>query len=176
MHDPTCRCSGVPEDSAEHFVSVAASPLKGTAEHGTLSARTDPPEHLAPPAGRGSAARSTSNPEPSALLDALLDLVAERLASRLSPAPVDELVPLTAEALAKMGLEARAVHRLVVNGALKTVAIGRRRFTRRSYLLALVDTLPAVEHRNTKPAKVTAPQSDLEIAVAKSAARRARRA
>jgi hypothetical protein len=90
---------------------------------------------------------------------------------RLDAQAADELVRL-----ADVDLEAKAKARLVRDGSLKVVRIGRELFTKRSYLLALVDELPA--HR---PADVAEPEaeelrSDLEIAVARASKRRGRRA
>lgn len=55
--------------------------------------------------------------------------------------PRDELVAICAEGLEPYGLELRAVQTLIAEGRLRAVQIGRRRFTKRSYLLALVDEL-----------------------------------
>jgi hypothetical protein len=56
----------------------------------------------------------------------------------------DELVPITQADLEPFGLELRPIRRLIAAGKLRVVEIGRRRFTKRSFLLALVDELPAV--------------------------------
>jgi hypothetical protein len=68
--------------------------------------------------------------------------------------PTDTLVAIAAEPLAVYGLELKPVLRLADDGALKTVAIGRRRFTKLSYLLALVDTLPAANAVNEEESSV----------------------
>ncbi|HLK40593.1 MAG TPA: hypothetical protein VKU41_27765 [Polyangiaceae bacterium] len=100
----------------------------------------------------------------SAIVGAIADAVAARLGAR------DELVPLDAQSLAAYGLEHNAVARLVAAGKLRAVRIGRRNFTRRSYLLALVDELPQV--RRTRDTEDDAPErDDLGEAVAKMAAR-----
>ncbi len=85
---------------------------------------------------------------------------------RLDAQPVDELVAIAAEPLAALGLELRAVQTLVAEGRLRAVQIGRRRFTRRSYLLALVDELEvATAEPKAKPADV------LTLAASKAARR-----
>jgi hypothetical protein len=55
---------------------------------------------------------------------------------------VDELVPITPEALAPRHLEHRSVVRLAEKGELRTIRIGRRRYTRASWLAELADKLP----------------------------------
>jgi hypothetical protein len=55
----------------------------------------------------------------------------------------DDLVPLTHEALAERQLEHRAVVRLAESGELRTVKIGRRRYTRASWLADLAGKLAA---------------------------------
>jgi hypothetical protein len=82
---------------------------------------------------------------------------------RAAAAPADELIPVTATALEPLQLEYRPVVALAQSGTLRTVWIGRRRYTKRSWLLALADELPA--------ATQTAPDDDLAIAAAKRAAR-----
>ena len=88
--------------------------------------------------------------------------------------PPDSLVPIAGKPLSELGLELRAVQRLIAVGWLRVVAIGRRRFTKRSYLLALVDELRPVgpKARKDEPEKV----DELAVAVALAAARRAKRA
>jgi hypothetical protein len=98
----------------------------------------------------------------------LLDALAERVAARLGDR--DELVAVAAKPLAALGLELRAIQRLVADGKLRAVRIGRRVFTRRAYLLALVDELApatAADDPEEEP-------DELAIAVAKAAQRRAR--
>lgn len=100
------------------------------------------------------------------LVGALANAVAARLGDR------DELVPLSPAPLAAMGLEHAAVLRLVAEGRLRAVTIGRRRFTKRSYLLALVDELP-VAKRGPGPAPDR--RDALREAVEAMARRRARK-
>ena len=76
----------------------------------------------------------------------------------------DGLVPVTAEGLAAEGLEYRPIVALAQAGTLRTVWIGRKRYTRKSWLVALADKLP--------PATAEVPDDD----VANAARRRARRA
>jgi len=83
----------------------------------------------------------------------------------------DALVAIAAKPLAALGLELRAVQRLIADGRLRAVAIGRRRFTRKSYLLALVDELSPVAPTR----RDDEPEDDLLVAVARAAARRAKR-
>ncbi len=77
----------------------------------------------------------------------------------------DELVPLTPEALAALGLEHRPVVRLVERGELASIKIGRRRYTRRSWLAQLAEKTPIV------PSRPAVPKDDLLDAVRKRAAR-----
>jgi hypothetical protein len=86
---------------------------------------------------------------------------------RLAAQPVDELVAVCAEGLAPFGLELRAVQSLIAEGKLRAVQIGRRRFTKRSLLLALVDELEvhAAPERDAKAADV------LTLAASKAARR-----
>jgi hypothetical protein len=96
----------------------------------------------------------------------LADAVAARLGDR------DELVALSPAPLAAMGLEHAAVLRLVATGNLKAVKVGRRVFTKRSYLLSLVDELPPVRQRGP----TVAPGDALREALAKIAERQRRKA
>ncbi|HEY1695816.1 MAG TPA: hypothetical protein VGG39_26795 [Polyangiaceae bacterium] len=77
--------------------------------------------------------------------------------------PVDALIPLSAAGLRPYGVELKPAVRLADEGTLRTVEIGRRRFTTLRHLLALVDLLP--------PAK--APEAEDDVAAA--ARKRARR-
>ncbi len=79
--------------------------------------------------------------------------------------PADELVQIAREPLAKHGLELKPIQRFINAGTLKVVEVGRRRFTKLSYLLALVDQLPAP--------KSAEPEDDIAAAARKRAARRA---
>ena len=82
--------------------------------------------------------------------------------------PADALVAVAAEPLAALGLEYGPVLRLAQSGELRSVWIGRRRFTKRSWLVALADTLPAATSTPDEP-------DDLRAAVAKAARRQVRR-
>ena len=94
-----------------------------------------------------------------AALDVLLDALDERAPREAG----DELIPVAPDALEPLALEYRAVVALAKEGALRTVWVGRRRYTKRSWLLALADTLPA--------AMDTAPDDELAMAAAKRAVR-----
>jgi hypothetical protein len=59
---------------------------------------------------------------------------------------------------------------------LKVVRIGRELFTKRSYLLALVDALPAHRPADSSEPEAEEARSDLEMAVARASKRRGRRA
>ncbi len=73
---------------------------------------------------------------------------------------------IAAEPLPALGLEHRAVQTLVAECRQLPVHIGRRRITRRSYLLALVDELEvATAEPKAKPADV------LTLAASKAARR-----
>lgn len=85
---------------------------------------------------------------------------------RTDATPSDSLIAIAKEPLAELGLELKAVRKLIADGALRTVAIGRRTFTKTSYLTALVDSLPA--------AKAVGATDDLAIAAQKRAARRSK--
>lgn len=85
---------------------------------------------------------------------------------RTTSAPVDELVPVTADALEPLGLEYAPILAHAQSGVLRTVWIGRRRFTRRSWLLGLAKALP--------PATAEQPDDDIGNAVRKRARRAAR--
>jgi len=103
-----------------------------------------------------------------AILEQLVDLLAERVASRLGDR--DELVPIAAKEIGALGLELRAVQRLIAEGKLRAVDIGRRRFTTRARLLALVNELPAVGPHEQDP-----PADELLEATRKAAERRSRK-
>jgi hypothetical protein len=81
--------------------------------------------------------------------------------------PADRLVPVERVALRELGLEERAIRRLVEGGELRAVTIGRRRFTRLSYLLSLVDELPQARAH-------VEPVDDIEAAARKRARRAGR--
>lgn len=103
-------------------------------------------------------------------LAGLIDALAARLADRLGVP--DELVAVAAEPLEAMGLELAAVRALVTSGRLKAVRIGRRVFTKRSYLLAMVDELPAAV---STPAVPVETHDELQEAVARAAKRKERK-
>ncbi|HEY4013759.1 MAG TPA: hypothetical protein VGM06_10495 [Polyangiaceae bacterium] len=81
-----------------------------------------------------------------------------------SATPVDELVAIERKALKPIGLEYAPVLALAQAGTLRTVWIGRRRFTRRSWLVALADILPAAVDAE--------PTDDIGLAAAKRAVRK----
>lgn len=87
---------------------------------------------------------------------------------RLDATPADELVAVAADPLAALGLELRAVQTLIADGKLRAVQIGRRRFTKLSYLLALVDELEA-----ERPTSPHGQPADVLALAASKAARRA---
>jgi hypothetical protein len=80
-----------------------------------------------------------NDPRVLAVAAALVGLVDALLAERRAEV-ADELVPL-----ADAGIERRALRRLQRDGRLPVERIGRRLYTRRSALLALVITTPAKE-------------------------------
>jgi len=67
------------------------------------------------------------------------------LAADAGKKETDELIPVTVEALAEHGFEHRAVLRFAETGKLRTVRIGRRRYTRMSWLAELAERLPAIK-------------------------------
>lgn len=81
----------------------------------------------------------------AAAIVALLDAVATRAQAPTS----DDLIPLTAEGLAAHRFEHKPVLRLAESGQLRTVRIGRRRYTRPSWLAEVAAGLPA--GRRTSP-------------------------
>jgi hypothetical protein len=104
-------------------------------------------------------------------LAGLVDAIAARLVAR-TPAPVvDELLPVTREALAPLSLEYRPILELAQAGTLRTVWIGRRRYTKRSWLVDLADALPSAAD-----APAEQPVDELKAAVRKMAEREARKA
>lgn len=119
-------------------------------------------------------ARETSRMR--ALLHELVDVACDVL-ERREPAPTDDLVPIALEPLAAIGLELKAILALVEAGHLRAVTIGRRRFTKKSLLLALVDELPHAARSASGPAPKAAKdeRSELERTVHRAAMRRARR-
>jgi len=122
-----------------------------------------------------SAPRITSgDPRVIALASAIVALV-DALAQNMTGTPLDELVPLTREALAARKLEYRPVLRLADAGVLRTVKIGRRRYARASWLAALTERLPAVAMRKAQATAYDLKQ-DLQQQALRSAARIARRA
>ena len=86
-------------------------------------------------------------------------------AAPLASEPADRLIPIARGPLAELGLEIKPVLRLIAAGALKVVEIGRRRFTKLSYLVALVDELPAAT-------STPEPEDDDLTAATRAAARR----
>jgi hypothetical protein len=99
-------------------------------------------------------------------IHAALDLLLDALDEREPREDADDLIPVSPDALEPLGLEYRPVVALAQSGTLRTVWIGRRRFTKRSWLVALADALPS--------ATDTAPGDELALAAAKRAARVAR--
>jgi hypothetical protein len=95
-----------------------------------------------------------------------LDLLLDALDDREPREAGDDLIPVSPDALEPLGLEYRPVVALAQSGTLRTVWIGRRRFTKRSWLVALADALPS--------ATDAAPDDELAIAAAKRAKRVAR--
>jgi hypothetical protein len=83
---------------------------------------------------------------------------------RTASQPQDALIPVTADALKPLGLEYGPIVRHAQTGTLRTCWIGRNRFTKLSWLLALVEALP--------PATTDAPEDDLTEAARKRARRR----
>lgn len=96
-----------------------------------------------------------------------------------SPPHGDALVPINGEALAALGLELRPVARLADSGELRTLRIGRRRYTRQSWLVALADKLASAAPAPTPqcvpeaPAAI-APASTLLADIQRSLSRRRR--
>jgi hypothetical protein len=95
-------------------------------------------------------------------IDTILDAIEER--ATVATPPIDDLVPLTLKAVEARGLELRPLVRLAEAGTLKTVRIGRRRYTRASWLAGLADALP--------PAADVEPADELTAAARRRAARR----
>jgi hypothetical protein len=115
---------------------------------------------------KGTAPVSGSGAELRALADAAeaLGRIARALAERPDPAVQDDLVPL-----ADLPFEVEARRSLVREGRLKVVRVGRKLFTSRRAVAALVDTLPPATLPGPKPG--VAPSDDLAVAVAKRARR-----
>ena len=91
-----------------------------------------------------------ADPRVTALASALVALIDGLTRPKASVPHLDELVPITAEALTPLQFEHRAVVRLAEAGQLRTVRIGRRRYTRASWLAELADKLPiAASHAGT---------------------------
>lgn len=105
-----------------------------------------------------------------ALLHELVDLACNVIEQR-EPKPTDDLVHVALGPISALGLELRPVQALIADGRLKTIVIGRRRFTKKSLLLALVDELPHAARAACGPA----PKRDdaLAKAVERAATRRA---
>lgn len=95
-----------------------------------------------------------------------LHAAADRLADALEASPrdpADALIHLSAAGLRPYGIELKPAVRLADEGTLRTVEIGRRRFTTLRHLLALVDLLP--------PAKAPEAEDDVTAAARKRARR-----
>jgi hypothetical protein len=101
-----------------------------------------------------------------AALHSALDLVLDAVVPTQSSESADELVPITREALGPLALEYAPILALAQAGTLKTVWIGRRRYTKRSWLVALADTLPPATGDDARPV------DDLAVAARKRANRR----
>lgn len=96
---------------------------------------------------------SSANTSIAAALRALADAV-----EQAAPTPAtDELVEVRT-----MGMERRAVDRLIASGTLHVFKVGRRLYTKRSALLALADKLPAVKRRKPR-ARVLEDDDELEV-------------
>jgi len=125
------------------------------------------------PIDRKQTALPTAKPTPltetdplALIVGAIADAVAARLGDR------NELVAIAPGPLATFGLEHAAVSRLVAEGRLRAVRIGRRLFTTHSRLLALVDELPEAVRTQPAPAE---DRDDLHEAVRAMARRSVRK-
>lgn len=107
-----------------------------------------------------------SDPRVLALASAIVELLNVLAEGHQAP-PHDELVAVAPKPLAALGLEYRPTLALAQAGTLRTVWIGRRRFTRRSWLAALAEALP--------PACSAQPEDDLAEAARRRASRRSLR-
>ena len=83
-----------------------------------------------------------SDPRVTALATALVALIDSLTSAKPSESGVDALIPITSEALTPLQFEHRAVVRLVETGQLRTVQIGRRRYTKASWLAEMAEKLP----------------------------------
>jgi len=92
------------------------------------------------------------------------------LRSVSSAQPADELVAIERESLRKLDLEYAPILGACQAGTLKSIWLGRRRYTKRSWLVALADTLPPATDVEQPPA------DDLTLAFRRRAERLARRA
>lgn len=86
------------------------------------------------------------------------------LAAVTPPGAVDELVALDA-----CGLEHSAVRRLVRSGRLRTARIGRRRYVRKSEVLACFDALAVEQAAKAEPAKAGGYSSIVALAARRRA-------
>ena len=104
--------------------------------------QTLPTLEVAPEATKGRVVPIASNdPRVVAVASAIVALLDGVTANAARPT-TDELIPLTVEGLAARQLEHRPIMRLADSGKLRTVRIGRRRYTRPSWLAAVAEVLP----------------------------------
>jgi hypothetical protein len=119
-----------------------------------------------------SARNAAAAPSTEQVLEALRVLASAIAVGReVVPPPAPTLVRIDGPSLAAHGLELRGVLGLVRGGRLKTIRIGRGRFTTTAHLAALVDELEAAP----PPGANDEERDELQAAVAKAARRRARR-
>jgi hypothetical protein len=103
-------------------------------------------------------------------IHAALDMILDALAERSTSQPTDELVPLR-----ELPFDVEARRRLVREGKLKTVRIGRSLFTSRAAVAALATELPPATMPGPKPRAALAPVDDVAEAARRRAARKAAR-
>jgi hypothetical protein len=103
---------------------------------------------------------------PKSAIDVARDGDEIRIVIRTAAQPTDALIAFTPAGLKAHGIEFKPAAKFAAEGLLKTVWIGRRRFTSVARLLALVDVLPT--------ASAAEQIDELAEAVAKRAAKRAR--
>jgi hypothetical protein len=83
-------------------------------------------------------------------LAAAIVAVVDALSSASTHDTADELIPLTVAGLAARNMEHRPILRLAESGALRTVRIGRKRYTRPSWVAVAAETLAAPVVRKVK--------------------------
>ena len=86
-----------------------------------------------------------------AAVDALLDAF-----EAPSGSGADELIGLTPEALERAGFEHAPIVKLAEAGTLRTIRIGRKRYTTRAWLVALAEKLPPARAADEHEDEVTA--------------------